>query len=52
MRLELACVLDEEDNCPAAAEVKWTLDNLKAAYDARLTIEERSRKNIHKHNNI
>ena len=40
VRLELACILDEEDNCESAAEVKWTLDNLIAAYNARLDLEE------------
>ena len=42
VRLELACILDEEDNCDSAAEVKWTLDNLIAAYDARLDLEAAS----------
>ena len=40
VRLDLACILDEEDNCQSAAEVKWTLDNLIAAYNARLDLEE------------
>jgi len=39
VRLDLACILDEEDNCESAAEVKWTLDNLIAAYNARLDLE-------------
>ena len=39
VRLELACILDEEDNCESAAEVKCTLDNLIAAYNARLDLE-------------
>jgi hypothetical protein len=37
-RLELACILDEEDNCESAAEVKWTLDNLIAAWHSRLDL--------------
>lgn len=39
VRLELACILEEEDNCESAAEVKWTLDNLVASYFARLALE-------------
>ena len=39
VRLDLACILDEEDNCESAAEVKWTLDNLIAAYNARMDLE-------------
>ena len=39
VRLDLACILDEEDNCESAAEVKCTLDNLIAAYNARLDLE-------------
>ena len=39
VQLDLACILDEEDNCESAAEVKWTLDNLIAAYNARLDLE-------------
>jgi len=39
VRLDLACILDEEDNCETAAEVRWTLDNLIAAYNARLDLE-------------
>jgi len=42
VRLELACILDEENNCESAAEVKWTLDNLIASYDARLDLEATS----------
>ena len=38
VRLELACILDEEDNCESAAEVKWTLDNLIAAWHSRLDL--------------
>ena len=41
MRLDIACVLDEADNCLLAAEVKWTLDNLIAAYNARLDLEDK-----------
>ena len=37
--MDLACILDEEDNCESAAEVKCTLDNLIAAYNARLDLE-------------
>ena len=40
VRLELACILDEEDNQDSAAEVSWSLDNLIAAYNARLDLEE------------
>lgn len=38
VRLELACIFDEEDNCESAAEVKWTLDNLIAAWHSRLDL--------------
>ena len=39
VRLDLACVLDEAENYLHAAEVEWTLDNLIAAYNARLDLE-------------
>ena len=42
---ELSCVLDEIDNNQDAAEVNWSLNNLIAAYKARLEIEERQREN-------
>ena len=41
--MELSCILKEEDKNLAAAEVKWALDGLKAAYDARLTIEDKKK---------
>ena len=39
----MACILDETDKHPDAAELDWALKNLKAAYEARLSTEERSR---------
>ena len=41
IRFELSCILDESDNEQDAAEVKWSLYNLIAAYNARLELEER-----------
>ena len=41
VRLELECILNEANNHPDAAELEWALDNLVAAYDARISIEER-----------
>ena len=41
VRLELECILNEANNHPDAAELEWALDNLVAAYDARIRIEER-----------
>ena len=41
VRLELGCILDEVNNHPDAAELEWALDNLVAAYDARISLEER-----------
>ena len=41
VRLDLACILDEADNSLLAAEVQWTLDNLIAAYNARLDLEDK-----------
>ena len=41
VRLDLACILDEADNCLLAADVQWTLDNLIAAYYARLDLEDK-----------
>ena len=41
VRLELACILDEGNNSLYAADVKWTLDNLIAAYNARLDLEDK-----------
>ena len=43
IRFELTCILDEADNEQDAAEVKWSLNNLIAAYNARLEVEERIR---------
>lgn len=43
VRLELGCILDEVDSNLDAAELEWALDNLMAAYDARISIEERKR---------
>ena len=43
IRFELSCILDEADNEEDAAEVKWSLNNLIAAYNARLEVEERIR---------
>ena len=43
IRFELSCILDEADNEQDAAEVKWSLNNLIAAYNARLEVEERIR---------
>ena len=42
---ELSCILDEVDNNQDAAEVKWSLNNLIAAYKARLEVKERQREN-------
>ena len=41
VRLELGCILDEVNNHPDAAELEWALDNLLAAYDARIDISDR-----------
>ena len=41
VRLELECILKEVNNHPDAAELEWALDNLVAAYDARISIAER-----------
>ena len=41
VRLELKCILNEVNNHPDAAELQWTLDNLLAAYDARIDISDR-----------
>ena len=38
VRLRLACILGEEANQESAADVKWALDNLIAAYNARLDL--------------
>ena len=43
IRFELTCILDEADNEQDAAEVKWSLNNSIAAYNARLEVEERIR---------
>ena len=37
----MSCILKEVDSNPDAAEVDWSLKNLKAAYEARLKAEER-----------
>ena len=42
---ELSWILDEVDNNQDAAEVKWSLNNLIAAYKARLEVKERQREN-------
>ena len=39
LQLELSCILDEANNYLEAADVKWSLDNLLAAYNSRLDIE-------------
>ena len=41
VRLELGCILDEVNNNLDAAELEWALDNLMAAYNARIGIEDR-----------
>ena len=45
IRFELSCILDEIDNNQDAAEVNWSLNNLIAAYKARLEIEETQQAN-------
>lgn len=45
LRCELSCILDEADNDKEAAELKWSLDNLIAAYKAKLDVEERNGEN-------
>ena len=40
VRFELSCILDEVDNNQDAAEVNWSLNNLIAAYEARLEVEK------------
>ena len=40
--LELSCILEKVDSHPDAAEVDWSLKNLKAAYEARLKAEEKN----------
>ena len=39
--LDFACILDEAENFLLAAEVEWTLDNLIAAFNARLDLEDK-----------
>ena len=41
IRLDFACILDEAENCLLAAKVEWTLDNLIAAFNARLDLEDK-----------
>ena len=36
-----SCILDEVDNNQDAAEVNWSLNNIIAAYEARLEVEKR-----------
>ena len=43
VRFELSCILDEVENNQDAAEVNWSLNNLIAAYKARLEIEARQK---------
>ena len=45
LRCELSCILDEADNDKDAAELKWSLDNLIAAYKGKLDVEERNGEN-------
>ena len=42
VRLDLACILDEANSYVEASNVKWSLDNLLAAYNSRLDIERKN----------